>query len=98
MKHSDPDATLYYLARMIEAGEDPKYIARRIIVCTSEDIGLADSQALDVAVNAFLGMVTSRKSRHILKRLTIKNISQVLSRKCEEKYATRNGELPQIII
>lgn len=48
MKHSDPDATLYYLARMIEAGEDPKYIARRIIVCASEDIGLADSQALDI--------------------------------------------------
>ncbi len=56
MKHSDPDATLYYLARMIEAGEDPKYIARRIIVCASEDIGLADSHALDVAVSAFLGV------------------------------------------
>lgn len=56
MKHSDPDATLYYLARMIEAGEDPKYIARRIIVCASEDVGLADSRALDVAVNAFLAV------------------------------------------
>lgn len=56
MKHSDPDATLYYLARMVEAGEDPKYIARRIIVCASEDVGLADSRALDVAVNAFLAV------------------------------------------
>lgn len=56
MKHSDPDAALYYLARMLDAGEDPKYIARRIIVCASEDIGLADSQALDVAVNAFLAV------------------------------------------
>jgi len=56
MKHSDPDATLYYLARMIEAGEDPKYVARRIIVCASEDVGLANSQALNVAVNAFLAV------------------------------------------
>ncbi len=56
MKHSDPDATLYYLARMIEAGEDPKYIARRIMVCASEDIGLADSNALGVAVQASLAV------------------------------------------
>ncbi len=56
MKHSDPDAVLYYLARMVEAGEDPKYIARRIMVCASEDIGLADSRALEVAVSAFLAV------------------------------------------
>ncbi len=56
MKHSDPDATLYYLARMAEAGEDPKYIARRIIVCAAEDIGLADPRALEVAVNASLAV------------------------------------------
>ena len=56
MKHTAPDATLYYLARMLIAGEDPKYIARRICVCASEDIGLADSNALAVAVNAFLAV------------------------------------------
>lgn len=54
MKHADPDATIYYLARMLAAGEDPKYIARRICVCASEDIGLADSNAIVVATNAFL--------------------------------------------
>jgi putative ATPase len=56
MKHTAPDATLYYLARMLVAGEDPKYIARRICVCASEDIGLADSNALAVAVNTFLAV------------------------------------------
>ncbi|MCQ2192043.1 MAG: replication-associated recombination protein A [Paludibacteraceae bacterium] len=56
MKHTDPDATLYYLARMLEAGEDPKYIARRIMVCASEDVGLADSNALNVATSASLAV------------------------------------------
>jgi putative ATPase len=52
MRDSDPDATLYWLGRMIEAGEDPLYIARRIIRFASEDIGLADPQALVVAMAA----------------------------------------------
>lgn len=62
MKHTEPDATLYYLARMLIAGEDVKYIARRICVCASEDIGLANSQALVVATNAFLAVERDRKS------------------------------------
>ena len=53
MRGSDPDATLYWLAKMINAGEDPKFIARRIIICASEDVGNADPQALTVAVSAF---------------------------------------------
>lgn len=53
MKHSDVDASLYYLARMLSAGEDPKYVARRLIVDASCDIGLADPQALLIAVAAF---------------------------------------------
>ncbi len=53
MRGSDPDATLYWLAKMINAGEDPKFIARRIIICASEDVGNADPQALMVAVAAF---------------------------------------------
>ena len=53
MRGSDPDATLYWLARMIDGGEDPKYIARRIMVHASEDVGLADPQALLVAEAAF---------------------------------------------
>ncbi|MCH5275762.1 MAG: replication-associated recombination protein A [Lachnospiraceae bacterium] len=53
MRNSDPDAAVYWLARMLEAGEDPLYIARRLIRFASEDIGLADSQALQIAVAAY---------------------------------------------
>ena len=53
MRGSDPDAALYWLARMIDAGEDPKFIARRIMILASEDIGNADPQALLVAEAAF---------------------------------------------
>lgn len=53
MRNSDPDAAIYWLARMLEAGEDPLYIARRLIRFASEDVGMADSQALQVAVSAY---------------------------------------------
>ncbi len=53
MRGSDPDAVLYWLARMLDAGEDPKFIARRIMIAASEDIGNADPQALLVAEAAF---------------------------------------------
>ncbi len=53
MRGSDPDATLYWLAKMIYAGEDPKFIARRILISASEDIGNADPNALTVATSAF---------------------------------------------
>ncbi len=61
MRNSDPDAAVYWLARMLEAGEDPLFVARRVIRFASEDIGLADPRALDQAVAAyqachFLGM------------------------------------------
>ena len=56
MRGSDPDAALYYLAKMIYAGEDPKFIARRIVICASEDVGNADPNALNVAVSAFLAV------------------------------------------
>ncbi len=52
MRGSDPDAAVYYLARMLEAGEDVRFIARRIMICASEDVGNADPQALVVAVSA----------------------------------------------
>lgn len=65
MRGSDPDAAVYYLAKMLYAGEDPKFIARRIVVCASEDVGNADPQALQVAVAAanavdFIGMPEGR--------------------------------------
>lgn len=53
MRGSDPDATLYWLAKMLYAGEDPLYIARRIVICASEDVGNADPMALNVAVSTF---------------------------------------------
>jgi putative ATPase len=61
MRNSDPDATVYWLARMIEAGEDPMYVARRLVRFASEDIGNADPRALAIAIAAkdavhFLGM------------------------------------------
>ena len=61
MRNSDPDAAVYWLARMLEAGEDPLYIARRIVRFASEDVGLAEPNALSMAISAyqachFLGM------------------------------------------
>ena len=52
MRGSDPDAAVYWMAKMIEAGEDPLFIARRIVICAAEDIGNADPQALTLAVSA----------------------------------------------
>ncbi|MBN2260841.1 MAG: replication-associated recombination protein A [Clostridiales bacterium] len=65
MRGSDPDATLHYLAKMIIAGEDPKFIARRILIAASEDVGLANSNALNLAVNTmqtvqFIGFPEAR--------------------------------------
>lgn len=53
LRGSDPDAAIYYLAKMIVAGEDPKFIARRLITCAAEDVGNADPNALNVALNAY---------------------------------------------
>lgn len=65
MRGSDPDAALYWLAMMLEAGEDPRFIARRLVIAASEDIGLADSNALRIALDAsraaeILGMPEAR--------------------------------------
>jgi len=56
MRGTDPDAAVYYLAKMLDAGEDIKFIARRIMICASEDVGNADPQALVMAVNASLAV------------------------------------------
>ena len=65
VRGSDPDAAIHYLARMIEAGEDPRFIARRLVISAAEDIGMADPQALQIAVAAadavaFIGMPEGR--------------------------------------
>ncbi len=56
VRGSDVDASLHYLARMIEAGEDPRFIARRIMISAAEDVGMADPQALPIAVAAAEGV------------------------------------------
>ncbi|MDP3048629.1 MAG: replication-associated recombination protein A [Thermodesulfovibrionales bacterium] len=65
MRGSDPDAAIYYLAKMLYAGEDPRFIARRIIICAAEDVGLKDPMALVLAISAlkaveFVGMPEAR--------------------------------------
>lgn len=65
LRGSDPDAALYYLAKMLDAGEDIRFIARRLIICAAEDVGLADPMALNIAVSAawaceFVGMPEAR--------------------------------------
>jgi putative ATPase len=65
IRGSDPDAALYWLAKMLHAGEDPRFISRRLVIAASEDIGLADSGALRVALDAhhaleFVGMPEGR--------------------------------------
>ncbi len=65
MRGSDPDAAIYYLAKMLYAGEDPRFIARRIVICASEDVGNADPMALVIATSAlraveFIGMPEAR--------------------------------------
>src|SRR6202030_2577862 len=57
MRGSDPNAAIYWLARMLEAGEDPRFIARRVVICASEDVGNADPQALVVAAAALQATV-----------------------------------------
>jgi putative ATPase len=65
MRGSDPDAALYWMAKMLAAGEDPRFVARRVLICASEDVGNADFRALLVAQAAFhaveaLGMPEAR--------------------------------------
>jgi putative ATPase len=65
MRGSDPDAAIYYLAKMLYAGEDPRFVARRIVICASEDVGNADPMALIIATSAlraveFIGMPEAR--------------------------------------
>lgn len=65
MRGSDPDAAIYYLAKMLYAGEDPRFIARRVVICAAEDVGLKDPMALVLAISVlkaveFVGMPEAR--------------------------------------
>ncbi len=90
MRNSDPDAAIYWMCRMLEGGENPLYIARRLIRFASEDVGMADSQALQVAVAAyqachFLGMPECDVHlTHAVTYLAMASKSNALYAACEE--------------
>ena len=73
MRGSDPDATLLYLARALNGGEDPVFLARRIVICASEDVGLADPQALVIATSAIqaVNMIGMPEARIILAEASV---------------------------
>lgn len=102
IRGSDPDAAVYWLARMVEGGEDPKFIARRLIISASEDVGLANPNALLLATNAFqaISMVGWPESRIILSQVTIylatsvKSNSAYLAINDAQKLVRDTGNLP----
>lgn len=102
MRGSDPDAAAYYLARMLYAGEDIKFIARRIMICASEDVGNADPMALVVAVNACLAVerVGMPEARIILSQAANyvacapKSNSSYMAVENALKEVERSGSLP----
>lgn len=102
MRGSDPDAAIHYLAKMIYAGEDPMFIARRIIICASEDVGNADPMAITVAVNAAeaVKMIGMPEGRIILAQAAIyvatapkSNASYLAIDKALEDVANKNTGL-----
>lgn len=95
MRGSNPDAALHYLAKMIIAGEDPKFIARRIIIAASEDVGLANSTALNVAVSAMQAVqfVGFPEARIILAHATL---YVTLSPKSNTAYNAINSAMAHV--
>ena len=104
IRGSDPDAAIHYLARMIEAGEDPRFIARRLVISAAEDIGLADPQGLQIAVAAadavaFIGMPEGRiplaEATVYLATAAKSNAAYVaINRAQEDVRAGRMGRVP----
>ena len=107
MRGSDPDATLFYLARALNGGEDPIFLARRITICASEDVGLADPQALVIATSAMqaVHMVGMPEARIILAEAAVyvanckkSNATYVGINKALEDVANKDtGEIPMHI-
>ncbi len=102
IRGSDPDAAVYWLARMVEGGEDPKFIARRLIISASEDVGLANPNALLLATNAFeaIKMVGWPEARIILSEVTIylatspKSNSAYMAINQAQEVVRKTGNLP----
>jgi len=104
MRGSDPDASLYWLHTMLEAGEDPKFVARRMIILASEDVGLADPDALGVAVDAFraLEVIGLPEAAFALSQATVylatapksNSMKDAISRAHEAIDATPSAQVP----
>lgn len=102
IRGSDPDASVYWLARMIEGGEDPKFIARRLLILAAEDVGLANPNALLLANNCFnaINVIGWPESRIILSETTIylatsaKSNSAYAAIKDAQKLVQQTGDLP----
>ena len=102
LRGNDPDAALYWLARMVAAGEDPRFIARRLIISASEDVGNADPRALQVAVAAAQALdwsgcrrrnTRSRRRRYIARRRVIRS-GRHIGRRWASDGAVAAGPLP----
>lgn len=104
MRGSDPDAAVFYLARALHGGEDPEFLARRIIICASEDVGMANPTALQVAVSAAeaIHMIGMPEARILLAHAAVmvatspkSNASYVaLEKAMEDVQNKRTGEVP----
>ena len=95
MRGSDPDASIFYLARALNGGEDPMFLARRIVICASEDVGLANPQALVVATSAMqaVHMVGMPEARIILAEAAL---YVTLSKKSNASYMAINQALEDV--
>lgn len=95
MRGSDPDATIHYLARMLEGGEDPMFIARRIVIQASEDVGLANNNALNVAVSAMnaVHQIGMPEARIILAQAAL---TVALSPKSNTSYMAINSAIQDV--
>lgn len=104
MRGSNPDAALFYLARALYAGEDPEFLARRIIICASEDVGMANPTALQVAVSAAQGihMIGMPEARLLLAHAAVMVATSPKSNSCYKALnkamadveTKRTGEVP----
>ena len=95
MRGSDPDATIHYLARMLEGGEDPMFIARRIVIQASEEVGLANNNALNVAVSAMnaVHQIGMPEARIILAQAAL---TVALSPKSNTSYLAINSAIEDV--
>ncbi|WP_370439978.1 replication-associated recombination protein A [Kineococcus halophytocola] len=95
MRGSDVDAALHYLARMIEAGEDPRFIARRIVIAASEDVGMADPSALQTAVAAMtaVAQIGMPEARIVLAQAVVHNAT---APKSNAAYAAINAAIADV--